>query len=220
MVLTTRSISCLTLRSRCGVPMWPRKYLLTTTLVASWLQNEGTSTSVCSKTILPDSFLISALRRSHVISSYGWTPGVVQRRSNLRPSTSRPVNRPSSSIGPEAFALEPFRTAFRAGLAAMTFVPSSVVSGVTAPAARTILQPSPYRLSDRPLGWLRGARNLQMLCLGEGSVKPETTTSGGHPCFAMLGLVETLGLSWTAGGASVDRVGTARGRFLAECASA
>ena len=38
--MTTRSISCLTLCSRSGVPTWPRKYLLTTTLVASWLQND------------------------------------------------------------------------------------------------------------------------------------------------------------------------------------
>jgi hypothetical protein len=29
----------------------PRKYLLTTTLVASWLQNAGTSTSFCSNTV-------------------------------------------------------------------------------------------------------------------------------------------------------------------------
>ena len=51
MVLTTRSISWRTLVSRPDVPRWPRKYLLTTTLVASWLQNAGTSTSFCSKTI-------------------------------------------------------------------------------------------------------------------------------------------------------------------------
>ena len=38
--------------SRSGVPRWPRKYLLTTTLVASWLQKSGTSTSFCSKTRL------------------------------------------------------------------------------------------------------------------------------------------------------------------------
>ena len=68
-MLTTRSMSCLTLVSRSGVPMWPRKYLLTTTLVASWLQKSGTSMSVCSKTVLPDSFLISAVRSSQVISS-------------------------------------------------------------------------------------------------------------------------------------------------------
>ena len=69
MVLTTRSMSCLTLVSRSGVPTWPRKYLLTTTLVASWLQNSGTSTSFCSKTSLPDSLPIAAVRVSQVISS-------------------------------------------------------------------------------------------------------------------------------------------------------
>ena len=62
-------MSCLTLRSRCGVPTWPRKYLLTTTLVASWLQNVGTSTSVCSKTVLPVSLAMEAVRTSHLTSS-------------------------------------------------------------------------------------------------------------------------------------------------------
>ena len=68
-MLTTRSISCLTLCSRSGVPTWPRKYLLTTTLVASWLQEAGTSTSFCSKTVLPVSLEMPAVRYSHVISS-------------------------------------------------------------------------------------------------------------------------------------------------------
>ena len=66
--------------------MWPRKYLLTTTLVASWLQNAGTSTSFCSKTVLPDSLPMLAVRISQVISSYGCTPGVVQRRGKVRPA--------------------------------------------------------------------------------------------------------------------------------------
>jgi len=57
----------LTLVSRSGVPMWPRKYLLTTTLVASWLQKSGTSTSFCSKTVLPDSLPMLAVRVSQVI---------------------------------------------------------------------------------------------------------------------------------------------------------
>ena len=69
MVSTTRSMSCLTLCSRCGEPMWPRKYLLTTTFVASWLQKVGTSTSACSKTALPDSLEMLAWRISHVTSS-------------------------------------------------------------------------------------------------------------------------------------------------------
>ena len=68
-MLTTRSISCLTLFSRSGVPTWPRKYLLTTTLVASWLQSLGTSTSFCSKTVLPVSLAMAAVRSSHSISS-------------------------------------------------------------------------------------------------------------------------------------------------------
>ena len=69
MLLTTRSMSWRTLCSRSGVPMWPRKYLLTTTLVASWDQNVGTSTSFCSNTVLPDSLEMPAVRYSQVISS-------------------------------------------------------------------------------------------------------------------------------------------------------
>ncbi len=59
----------MTLCSRSGVPTWPRKYLQTTTLVASWLQNAGTSTSFCSNTVLPVSELMPAVRYSQVISS-------------------------------------------------------------------------------------------------------------------------------------------------------
>ena len=58
-----------TLVSRSGVPRWPRKYLLTTTLVASWDQKFGTSTSFCSKTLLPVSEEMPAVRYSQVISS-------------------------------------------------------------------------------------------------------------------------------------------------------
>jgi hypothetical protein len=68
MVSATRSISWRTERSRPGVPSWPRKYFWTTTLVAVWLQVLGTSTSRCSKTILPLSPLMLAVRSSH------WTP--------------------------------------------------------------------------------------------------------------------------------------------------
>ena len=68
-MLTTRSISWRTLCSRSGVPTWPRKYLLTTTLVASWLQDAGTSTSFCSNTVLPLSLEMPAVRYSQVISS-------------------------------------------------------------------------------------------------------------------------------------------------------
>ena len=66
MVLTTRSMSWRTLCSRPAEPTCPRKYLLTTTLVASWLHEVGTSMSVCSKTVLPDSLEMLAVRISHV----------------------------------------------------------------------------------------------------------------------------------------------------------
>src|SRR2546429_9973113 len=96
MLLTTRSMSCLTLDSRSGVPTCPRKYLDTTTLVASWLQNLGTSTSFCSKTVLPVSEEMAAVRSSHSISSYGWIPARVCLRGQLRPWTCLPSVRPGS----------------------------------------------------------------------------------------------------------------------------
>src|SRR5512134_2831714 len=59
-VSTTRPISCLTLRSRSGVPICPRKYFETTMLVACWDQNRGNSTSRCSKTTSPFSLPMTA----------------------------------------------------------------------------------------------------------------------------------------------------------------
>src|SRR5215470_19892547 len=70
-VLTTRPISWRTLRSRCGVPTGPRKYLETTTLVASWDHVRGISTSRCSKTTSPVSPAMTAVRISHSTVSYG-----------------------------------------------------------------------------------------------------------------------------------------------------
>jgi hypothetical protein len=61
------------------------KYFEATTFVASWDQEAGTSTFCCSKTTSPRSFEIDAVRTSHSISSYGWTPGVEKYRSNTRP---------------------------------------------------------------------------------------------------------------------------------------
>jgi len=65
MVSATREMSWRTERSRWGVPTTPRKYFCTTTLVAVWLQLFGTSTSRCSKTILPFSPVMAAVRSSH-----------------------------------------------------------------------------------------------------------------------------------------------------------
>ena len=81
MVSATRSIICLTERSRWGVPSWPRKYLLATTWVASCDQDLGISRSFCSKTTLPRSLVMAASRSSHSTVSYGWTSGRVKRRS-------------------------------------------------------------------------------------------------------------------------------------------
>ena len=98
MVLTTRSISWRTLVSRSGVPRGPRKYLVTTTLVASWLQNAGN---------LDVALLEDGLAR--LVADGGGSglpldlvvrvePGVVQRRGKRRPLTPMPVKRPSGSM--------------------------------------------------------------------------------------------------------------------------
>src|SRR6266576_3808201 len=80
MVRTTRPISCLTLRSRSGVPRTPRKYFETTTFVATCDQVVGISTSCCSKTTSPFSLVMLASRVSHWTSSNGATPGRVKYR--------------------------------------------------------------------------------------------------------------------------------------------
>src|SRR5437016_9281364 len=85
MVRTTRPISCLTLRSRSGVPRTPRKYFETTTLVATCDHVVGISTSCCSKTISPFSFVMTASRVSHWTSSKGATPARVKYRFHGSP---------------------------------------------------------------------------------------------------------------------------------------
>ena len=84
-VSTTRPISCLTLFSRSGVPICPRKYFETTMLVACCDQNRGISTSRCSKTTSPFSLPMIAARRSHSTSSKGSTPSLVKKRSYSSP---------------------------------------------------------------------------------------------------------------------------------------
>src|SRR5262245_62749538 len=85
-VLTTRPISCFTLRSRSGVPICPRKYFETTMLVACCDQGLGISTSRCSNTTWPFSLPITAERSSQSTSSNGSTPGRVKYRGNSRPT--------------------------------------------------------------------------------------------------------------------------------------
>src|SRR3984893_6895420 len=88
-VVTTRPMSCFTLRSRSGVPICPRKYFETTMLVACCDQDFGISTSRCSNTTSPRSFPITAARSSHSTSSNGSVglvgPSVVKNRGNDRP---------------------------------------------------------------------------------------------------------------------------------------
>src|SRR5450756_2327955 len=49
-------------------------------------QDAGNSTSFCSKIVSPVfQFVWTTSRRSQVISSYGWTPGVVKTRLIVRP---------------------------------------------------------------------------------------------------------------------------------------
>ena len=176
--------------------------------------------SVCSKTVLPASFLISALRSSQVISSYGWTPGVVQRRSKLRPLTSMPVKRPSSSTGPCAFALlpEPLRADLRAGFAAITCVPSAVVSCVSAPAARAIFLASPYRLgaSTGVVGRRPSTEKCYSRAMAVSSPKPQYLVVSAI-CRARTSGAARIAVDgrWSVRGGSVERLGTPRGRFRA-----
>ena len=85
MVSTTRPMSCLTLRSRSGVPIWPRKYFETTMLVACCDQKLGISTSRCSKTTSPRSLPMTAARSSHSTSSNGSTPGLGEEARERQP---------------------------------------------------------------------------------------------------------------------------------------
>ncbi|GBC87871.1 hypothetical protein HRbin12_01889 [bacterium HR12] len=79
MVSTTREIIWRTLDSRCGVPSVPRKYFCATMFVAFCDHDFGNSTSRCSKAFPPSfRFGMTASRRSHSISSKGWTPSRVK----------------------------------------------------------------------------------------------------------------------------------------------
>ena len=69
MVSATRVTRARTPVSRSGVPIWPWRYLEATMLVAVMDQSAGTSTSFCSKMILPLMSLMAAVRSSHWSSS-------------------------------------------------------------------------------------------------------------------------------------------------------
>ena len=75
----TRPIICLTERSRCSVPSWPRKYFWATMFVAFWDQVFGNSTPRCSNAGLSGSPMIAS-RISHSTASNGCTPAWVNLR--------------------------------------------------------------------------------------------------------------------------------------------
>ena len=81
-------MSCRTLRSRSGVPIWPRKYFETTMLVACCDHDFGISTSRCSNTTSPRSLPMTAERSSHSTSSNGSTPASVKNRGNVSPGAA------------------------------------------------------------------------------------------------------------------------------------
>jgi len=92
---TTRVTSCLTERSRSGVPTGPLKYFEATTLVAICDQKAGTSTPCCSKITSPFSLASAAVRSSQATASNGWTWGWVNRRAIVTP---RPSVRPGRGM--------------------------------------------------------------------------------------------------------------------------
>ena len=84
-VSATRPTSCRTPVSRSGVPICPCRYFEATILVAVIDQSTGTSTSFCSKIVLPLVSVMDAVRFSHWTSSYGEMPSVEKRRVNFSP---------------------------------------------------------------------------------------------------------------------------------------
>ena len=84
-VSATRPTSWRTPVSRSGVPVCPCRYFDATILVAVIDQSTGTSTSFCSKIVLPLVSVIEAVRFSHCTSSYGETPSREKRRVKVSP---------------------------------------------------------------------------------------------------------------------------------------
>ena len=82
---TTRSISPPMFDSRSGLSGAPRKYIDATMFTACWDHAVGVLTSRCSKTASPVLFVISAVRWSHSMRSYGSSPAIVKYRGTSIP---------------------------------------------------------------------------------------------------------------------------------------
>ena len=140
-VSTTRPISCLTLRSRSGVPIWPRKYFETTMLVACCDQDFGISTSRCSKTTSPRSLPMT-------------------RRAQLPLDL---VERIDAGFGEEARERQPGhggrRPRLRARLVRLDETAAPQPFHCFRPSAGRHLRPGRQRpLSSRPLRFIPGSR--------------------------------------------------------------
>src|SRR5688572_503993 len=125
MVSTTRPMSCLTLRSRSGVPIVPRKYLETTMLVACWDHDFGISTSRCSNTMFPFSLPMTAERTSHSTSSNGSSPSRVKNRGYSIPE-SPPGSIPGTVVdtGADGRAVDCVLVDSTCGAAPLCIIPS------------------------------------------------------------------------------------------------
>src|SRR5262245_52898190 len=151
--------------------MWPRKYLETTTLVASWDQLLGISTSVCSKTTSPFSFLIWAERSSHSTASNGSSPGRVKKRGRARPLARRlgflslPTAR--SSVRPLTPPVSIARTP-------LVFVPAVPFDPLRRGPPRIRLAPCPLAASRRWRGFVqrRSDTSDQLLWRGADPFRP------------------------------------------------
>ena len=220
-MLTTRSMSCLTLCSRPGVPMWPRKYLLTTTFVASWL-HDGRHLDVL---LLEDraAALVLDLRRAQLPGRSrrrGGRPGCVQRRSKLRPRAPRPVklagSRGSVRVRAGAVAVRAIVSRPPAPSASLSCGPLAVVRAGP-PRRRRARSPSPAPTRDggpgvdrRAVG--RVARRPSNLVLGRplsSRFGGENTISGISPPFVPQAVVSARR------GSALTRPGLGDGRWTA-----
>ena len=196
--------------------MWPRKYLLTTTFVASWLQKLGTSMSVCSKTVLPLSFLISALRS---------LPGDLVVRVDARRGPAALEGEALHALAGEAalvvdwallLALE---NGLESGVRGKHLSPVACRLSCVRGCRSTHFSSLSLPLAPTPTGvfWRRSqSTNARP---GGGSVKPQTTTSGGTRCVAGLALVAQPKIAvdgqWSVRGVAGDTAWTVSRRFAA-----
>ena len=206
-VLTTRSISCLTLRSRLGRPDVAAEVLADHDVGGELAPEAGN---------LDVRLLEDGLARLVLDLGGAQLPGdlVVGVDAGRGPAAlegqaagTGPVKRPSSSMGPT--------TGFRAVFRASTLVPSSRVVLVALVVARGIFTLSLLSTFPSSRALARRARNHLMLGFGRPAVKAKTTTCGAPTTTRPQLLVFEAGAdksSWAIGGSLVERLGKPCGR--------